>query len=118
MRLGQEDRMSSEVDLASKSIHFDCEDHEAQRRERRENLIRKWQAAGEMWRVDLALEYLRQKASAMMADELACVQEATKMPASGLTNRQRRELYRDERRSMRELTSRVESSFPYPKKVS
>ena len=87
-------------------------------RRKHEQTIAKWEAAGEMWRADLTRELFRQKASAMMADELACVQEATKMPASGLTNRQRRELYRDERRSMRELTGRVESSFPYPKKVS
>jgi hypothetical protein len=31
MGLGQEDRMTCEVDLATKKIRFDCEDHAAQR---------------------------------------------------------------------------------------
>jgi hypothetical protein len=103
-----------EVDLEAKEIPFDDEYYEAQSRElreRKENVIKKWKARGEMWRLDLARELFRQKASVALADDLSCVQEAANMPASGLTNRQRRERYRSERRELRELTSHVESSF-------
>ena len=57
--------------------------------------IAKWRAAGEMWRLDLALELTCQRVSAMLEDDLASVREVTSKPGSGLTNRQRREIYRD-----------------------
>jgi hypothetical protein len=73
--------------------------------------IAKWKAAGEMWRLELAKKLFRTRAIAAFEDDLASVQRAANEPANGLTNRQRREMYRDERKGVRELISRTTSSF-------
>jgi hypothetical protein len=65
-----------EVDLETKEIRFDYEYYATQlrkHRERKENVMKKWKAPGEMWRLDLAREIFRQKPSAALAEDDCCL---------------------------------------------
>jgi hypothetical protein len=67
----------------------------------RQDRIRKWKAAGEMWRLDLAQELWRRTMAAELQEELDLLHKGMIEPLNGLTNRQRRELDRYVRKQNR-----------------
>ena len=77
--------------------------------------IAKWQTTGEMWRLELARELFICMMDALLTEELSGLPEDMMMPGNGFTNRQRREIVSDVRRTIRALT---EEFFPYLKKAS
>jgi len=77
--------------------------------------VAKWQAAGEMWRLELMQEFFICEMDALLTDKLSGLREEMMVRGNGLTNRQRREIISLARRRNRALT---EEFFPYLKKVS
>jgi len=72
--------------------------------------IAKWQATGEMWRLELMQTLFICKMEALLTEELSGLPEEMMMPGNGLTNRERREIVSDVRRTIRAFT---EEFFPY-----
>jgi len=72
--------------------------------------IAKWQATGEMWRLELMQELFICKMDDFLTEELSGLPEGMMMLGNGLTNRERREIVSDVRRTIRALT---EEFFPY-----